>query len=134
MTPVERTAAIKNLLSANLPTLLTTALLDDFDEYLNKSPLRADDKEISVYIDTDDNSTDNLFFSVIIQCQLNGDDQVQEYHSVIMPFLEENLKAEVVGFTSRTNISADIWPIDHTRSTAFIYYNVSFESFLDDCY
>lgn len=134
MTPVQRTAAIKNLCSSNLPALLTAAGLDDFSEYLNKSPLKSDDKELCVYIDMDGNSTDRLEFGVLIQAQLYGEDQVQEYHSVIMPFLENNLSGDVVGFTERTNISSDVWPMEPGGATAFIYYTVQFSKDIDDCY
>lgn len=133
MTAIEKTAAIRDLLSAGLPALLATALLDNFAEYLNKSPKRADDLEICVYIDLDDNDTDTSSFGVIIQAQIYGKDEVQEYHSVIMPFLEENLTADVVDMAVRLSIKGDPWPMDIKTSTAFIYYSVLFQSELDDC-
>ena len=133
LTPIERTAAIRDLFSNNLPDLLTDASLDNFDEYLNKSPLRSQDKELCVYIDFDDNDSDSYSFGVVIQAQLYGSDQVQEYHSVIMKFIEENIIGDTVGFTVRNNIAADIWPMDIERSTAFIYYSVGFMTRTDDC-
>jgi hypothetical protein len=133
MTPVQRTAAIKTVFSTGLPALLSTAGLEDFDEYLNKSPLRSNDKELCVYIDFDDNGTDTKTFGVMIQAQLYGDDQVQEYHSVIMPFIEQFITADVVGYQTRMNISSDVFPMEPNGSSAFVFYMVSFESQIDDC-
>ena len=133
MTAIEKTAAIRDLLSANLPALLGTASLDNFDEYLNKSPLRADDLEIAVYIDLDDNDVNTKMFQVIIQAQIHGKDEVQEYHSVIMPFLEEFLIGSVVDMTQRMHIKSDVYPLDVNSSTSFIFYEVRFETELDDC-
>jgi len=132
MTAVEKTKAISDLLAAGLPSLLATASLDNFDEYLNKSPLRIDDKELCVYIDFDDNTTDNKDFGVIIQTQLNGEDQVQEYHSVIMPFIESNLKGSTIGMVERVSIKSNVWPIDK-HGTSYIYYEIEFTDMLDKC-
>jgi len=135
MTPIEKTKAIKDLLANNLPALLAayTPALDNFDEYLNKSPLRFEDKEICVYIDFDDNDTDTKTFGVIIQAQIYGEDQVQEYHSVIMPFLENNLTANIVDMVDRDKLSSKIFPIDLDESTSFILYFVEFSEPLDKC-
>lgn len=133
MTPIEQTAAIRDLLSANLPVLLGTAGLDDFDEYLNKSPLRAEDLEIAVYIDLDDNDVNTKMFQVIIQVQLNKKAEIQEYHSVIMPFLEEFLIGSVVDMTQRMHIKSDLWPMDVNGGSSFGFYEVRFETELDDC-
>lgn len=133
MTPVQRTEAIRATLAAGLPALLTTAGLDNFDQYRNKSPEKSDDKELCVYIDFDDNGTDVRSFGAIVQAQLYGDDQVQEYHSIIMPFVEENITADLVGYQERMNISSDVWPMEPNGSTAFIYYMISFQTELDDC-
>lgn len=133
MTPIEKTAAIRDLLSANLPALLATASLSDFDEYLNKSPLRVDDLEIAVYIDLDDDDVNTDMFQVIIQVQIYKKDQVQEYHSVIKPFLQEFLIGSVVDMTQRMHIKSDVYPLDVNSSTSFIFYEVRFETKLDDC-
>jgi len=135
MTAIEKTKAIKDLLANNLPALLAayTPALDNFDEYLNKSPLRFEDKEICVYIDFEDNDTDNKRFGAIIQVQIFGEDQVQEYHSVIMPFLENNLTPDIVDMTERESIKSKIFPIDLDESTSFILYFVEFSQPLDKC-
>ena len=135
MTAIEKTKAIKDLLANNLPALLAayTPALDNFDEYLNKSPLRFEDKEICVYIDFEDNDTDNKRFGAIIQVQIFGEDQVQEYHSVIMPFLENNLTPDIVDMTERESIKSKIFPIDLDESTSFILYFVEFSEPLDKC-
>lgn len=133
MTPVQKTAAIRDLLSANLPDLLSTAGLDNFDEYRNKSPLRSDDNEICTYIITDDNEVNNDSFGVIIRAQIYGKDLDQEYHSVIKPFLESDLTGSVVGMTQRTSIKSDLYPMEINGSTAYILYSVIFDSELDDC-
>lgn len=133
-TAIEKTQAIVDLLSANLPALLAayTPVLDNFTQYVNYSPDNDKEKIISVYIDVDVNDVLTKTFGVIIQCQIFGDDQVQEYHSVIMPFLEEFLIGSVVEMERRTIIDGDPWPMD-TNSTAFIFYKVMFETELDDC-
>ena len=135
MTPVEKTAAIRDLLSDNLPALLAgySPALDDFAEYLNKSPLRADDLEIAVYIDLDDDDVNTDMFQTIIQVQTYGKDQIQEYHSVIKPFLKEFLIGSVVDMTQRMHIKSDVYPLDVNSSTSFIFYEVRFETELDDC-
>lgn len=133
MTAVEKTAAIRDLLSANIPGLLTAASLENFDEYLNKSPLRGDDRELAVYIDSEINDVNTSSFQVVIQAQIYGKDQVQEYHSVIMPFLESDLTGEVVGMTQRVMIEAEIYPMEIKTSSSFIFYGVGFETELDDC-
>ncbi len=132
MTPVERTEAIKDLAAANLPALLGTAGLDDFDAYRNKTPLKSDDKEFCVYIDIDDDDTDSQAFGAIIQVQLSGKDEADEYHSVIMPFLRAELTASVVDYTVRESIKSDIWPMDN-KGVSFIYYFVTFTIENDDC-
>ena len=131
MTPVQRTQSIIDLVSANLPALLATAGLDDFDAYRNKSPLKSDDKEFCVYIDVDDDNTDSQSFGAIIQVQLFGKDEADEYHSVIMPFLREFLTPAIVGYDIRESIETDVWPMDSKGS--FIYYNVKFTKENSDC-
>ncbi|MCP4395552.1 MAG: hypothetical protein GY804_14990 [Alphaproteobacteria bacterium] len=132
MTAYEKTLAIANLMSSGLPTLLTAASLDNFDLYQNYSPEDDKKKIVSVYIDAEDDDTNIELFSVIIQCQLYGQDKIQEYHSVIMPFLRKNLKAIVVEMQIRDSIKSDLWPMDQNGSS-FVYYSVSFLNSLDDC-
>lgn len=132
MTPIERTQAIADKAALILPGLLTTALLSPFVQYINKSPLEVDDNEFCVYIDSDINNEDSLLFSALIQVQISGEDKVQEYHSVIMPFIEENIDADLVDYVDRDSIEADVWPMDNT-SRSFIYYTVSFSSPSEDC-
>jgi hypothetical protein len=43
MTDFDRTKAIADLSAVTLPALLATAGLDNFVQYINKSPLKADD-------------------------------------------------------------------------------------------
>lgn len=132
MTPVERTEAIKDKAAATLPALLTAAGLDDFDRYRNKSPQKSNDLEFCVYIDSDDNTTSSRAFGVVIQCQIYGKDQAQEYHSVIMPFLEEYITAELIEYEYRDGIRAEVWPMDNS-STSFVFYSVMFLTENDDC-
>lgn len=132
MTPVERTKAIADKAAEKLPALLATAGLSDFDEYQNKSPLRPDDLEFCVYIDSDDDSTDSQAFGVVIQCQIYGKDDGQEYHSVIMPFLREFITAELIEYEVRDSIRAEVWPMDNA-STSFIFYGIAVSSQSDDC-
>ena len=132
MTDIQRTQAIADLSAATLPGLLTTALLDDFAVYQNKSPLRAEDLEYCVYIDGGENTTDNKKFSVIIKCQIYEKDEDQAYHSVIMPFIEKYITAELVDYLYRDSISFNLFPIED-RSTAYCFYFVSFTNQLDDC-
>jgi len=132
MTAVQKTAAIRDLLASGLPSLLTTTGLDDFADYLNKSPTKADEKQISVYIDSEINNVDSSSFAVVIQAQIYGKDQVQEYHSVIMPFLESDLNGIIVDMVQRMEIQAELFPIDRT-STSHILYYVLFKTDLDDC-
>ena len=132
MTPVERTQAIADLAAANLPALLGAVPLDDFDEYRNKTPKKSDDKEFCVYIDIDNDDTDNQTFGAIIQAQLFGKDEADEYHSVIMPFLREFLTADVIEYTVRESIKSDVWPMDN-KGVSFIYYFVTFTIENDDC-
>lgn len=133
MTPIQKTQAIADLLAANLPALLSTAGLDNFAEYLNTSPLRADDSEICTYIITDDNDVLNDTFGVIMRVQLYGLDKDQEYHSVIKPFLDESLTGSVVGMTQRLSIKSDLYPMEINGQTAYILYEVIFNTELDDC-
>ncbi len=56
MSPVEITEYVSTLLSTALPPKLADAGLDDFTEYINKSPLRSDDSELCVYSDYDNTS------------------------------------------------------------------------------
>ncbi len=132
MTPVERTEAIKDLAAANLPALLGAVPLDNFDEYRNKTPLKVDSKQFCVYIDIDDDDTDSQTFAAIIQAQLFGKDEADEYHSVIMPFLRSELTASVVGYDVRESIKSDVWPMDN-KGVSFIYYFVTFTIENDDC-
>ena len=134
MTAIQKTQAVATLLQTNLPALLAaySPSLDDFDQYINHSPDNDKEKIISVYIDVDTNDVLTKTFGIIIQCQLYGKDQVQEYHSVIMPFLEEFLTENVVDMERRTLIDGDPWPMD-TSGTAFIFYKVMFETDLDGC-
>lgn len=133
MTSKERTAAILNLVSTGLPPLLAAAPLPDFDEYVDGPPLRTDDSEFSIYVSDETDSVSEHDYSLIFQCQINGGDLSNEYHSVIMDYLRGNLTPEVVGFQSRIKLSADLWPIDPNSGTAFIFYEVIFQRELDDC-
>ncbi len=133
MTAVEKTQAISDLCEAGLPSLLATATLDNFDRCRNKSPKQADDKELCVYIITDDDDVNTDSFGVIIQAQIYGDDQVQEYHSVIKPFLIENLTGAVVEMTQRMSLKSDIYPMEIMGSSGYILYSIIFETPLDGC-
>lgn len=134
MTPIEKTQAVADLLAAGLPALLAgfSPSLSDFESYQNYSPEDDNKRIVAVYIDEDDDNTDSEMFSIIIQAQLASRDQVQEYHSVIMPFLREFLISSVVGMTERKHIKGNPWPMD-SNGSSFIYYFVQFESSLDDC-
>ena len=134
MTPIEKTTAIRDLLSANLPALLSSAGLSDFDEYRNKTPKKADDKELCVYIVSDSDNEETQDFTVLIQAQLYQSDQDQEYHSVIYPYLTENLTGDIVGDMQRQSIVGDIWPMEPgSGAAAFLFYEVSFFTDIDDC-
>jgi hypothetical protein len=132
MTAIERTQAISDLLENNLPPLLATAGLDNFDVYQNKAPLRSTDLEMTVIVDYDEDDVDLYRFGVLIAAQLYGKDQAQEYHSIIMEFLREFLTGSVVGIMERNSIKGDPWPID-LNSTSFCFYEVGFSEPLDKC-
>ena len=132
MTPIERTKAIADEAALRLPGLLSAASLDDFDVYHNKSLLRTEDNEFCVYIEADDNLTDSIVFVAYIQAQISGTDKDQEYHSVIMPFLEEFIDADLVEYDERDFIMSDPWPTD-LNSRSLLYYKIGFSSPSDDC-
>lgn len=133
MKTVEITQLVSDTLESGLPSLLSADGLQDFDVYDNKSPYRATDLELCTYIDFEDNNTDEKQLGLIIQAQIVGIDKVQEYHSVILPFIESDITAGLVGYTVRQSIKSDVWPMDAASSTSFIYYSISFSASLDDC-
>jgi len=133
LTPIERTEAIKDLCESDLPALLDDAGLSNFDEYRNKTPLKSNDKELCVYIAEDMNSPSENKFLVLIQVQIYGNDEGQEYHSVIMPFLEQELTADIVEYTDRDSISADVWAMDVEKMTTFLWYEIEFTEDKDGC-
>lgn len=144
MTAIEKTQAIVDLLENGIPAAVPPVpplsdklasfvpALDDFDSYQNFSPTDDKARIIAVYIDEDEDNTDNEVFSVIIQAQIYGEDLVQQYHSVIMPFLRENLTNKIVGMMERIHIKGKVWPMD-TNGSDFIFYLARFESDLDKC-
>lgn len=133
MTPIQKTEAIRSACASGLPILLTTAGLDDLDQYLNKSPTKSDDNELAVYIDFDDNNVSDEQFQVIIQIQLSGQDKTQEYHSVIMPFLKSAITEDLVKMQVRDSIKSDHYPMPPNGGNSYIFYVILFSSELDDC-
>jgi hypothetical protein len=132
MTPVEITQLIADTMAAGLPSKLTTAGLENFAVYQNKIPNKADDLEVCVYLDYDDDDTDQAVLGILIQIQLYAKDENQEYHSVINPFLKKNITPELVGFETRQFIKSDHFPMDNNGS-AFIFYKIEFSKNLTDC-
>jgi len=133
MSPMERTQAIADLAALELPPLLGTAGLDDFDEYINRPPLRSNDNEFTVYVADMTNSTARGAFIVVFQIQLHGQDKGQEYNDVIWPWLEEKVVASVVGFQERDELSGELWPMGRETQNVFNYYDIVFVNDLDDC-
>ena len=132
MTAVQKTLKIKEYIETNLPALLVAAGLSPIDEYRNKTPLKNNDREICVYIDSDKNTKDGLEFSAIIQFQNSGADDVDEYHSVIFPLLEA-FDPEEIEMEERMSVEADIWPLDINSSNSYAVYIMVFRSWLDTC-
>lgn len=132
MTPNEKKTAIKNLLSTNLPALLTTAGLPDFQEYLDKYPNDPNKRQIGIYYFQDDDDTNSLRSGFVIHLQLPRILDADDYHDVVYPYIRENLTADVVEMTVRESIESDII-ISDMSGTSIIGYFVLFSSDLDDC-
>lgn len=132
MTSKEKLEAIISICESQLPGLLSAATLANFAEYLTRRPKKADDLEFCGYLSEEGNSTNQAYFSVLLQVQLYKVQTVQDYHSVIFQFLEENIIPSVVGMGYRDSIAADLYEPDKMGS-AFIYYQIDFRSELDDC-
>ena len=133
MTTAEIKTAIKNKFAADLPALLTTAGLADFEDYLTSQPSDYERRQLGMYTESRSNTTDNKSYSLIIQAQLaSTGDFNQEYDDVIFPYIEKEITAELAGFITRESVEADLYPVDD-NSTSFNFYILTFSSVLDDC-
>jgi hypothetical protein len=133
MTATAAKTAIKNKLASVLPALLAAESLDDFDEYLDSQPSDVEKMQIGIYVDEEMDTEDDHILSLLIQAQLyRKADWTQQYHSVLMATIREHITADLVGFMSRDQITADLWPVDQ-RSTSYSYYEIRFSEPLDDC-
>lgn len=132
---IEQLEAIRAEFETQLPALLLAESLDDFDEYLKRTPKRSDDLELCVYLGEGADSTDDDSRSFIVQAQLpskQSDIQVQ-YHDVIYQAIQDFITPELIEMTNRQNIGYDLWPLDDQGNGGFIYYFLEFNSELVDC-
>lgn len=133
MTAKQATEAIKNLAQTDLPALLAAEGLGDFDSYTDHSPDAPDQNAFAVYAINEKDAESARILIILIQAQLYGADLIQDYHSVVMDFLRNNLRPETVDMENIDEIEADIWPIDIRSSNSFAYYTIILNRSLDDC-
>ena len=124
---------IRDKFAADLPALLTTAVLSDFEDYLISQPSNREKRQLGMYTEGRTNSTDFREFRLIIQAQLPRiADWEQNYDDVIFPYIEQEITAELLGFITRESVESDLYPVDQT-GTSFNFYVLTFSSPLDDC-
>ena len=133
MTATLAKTTIMNTLASVLPTLLSTAGLDNFEDYLDEQPDETEKRILGIYTISETDTTDNHTLVLLLQAQLYGQaDWKQEYHSVIFQAIRDNITAELIGFTVREKIDADLYPVDR-NSTSYGFYEIEFSEELDDC-
>lgn len=134
MTGSEIKTIIRDKFAADLPALLATAGLNDFEDYLPSQPGDYERRQLGMYTENRLDVTTDESFSLIIQAQLaNTGDFKQEYDDVLFPYIKKNITAELCGFTVRDSLEADLYPVD-SNSTSFYFYILTFSNQLDDCY
>ena len=133
MTSRQKIEAIKTLCSTNIPALLIAAGLEPVDVYRSGTPLRQDDREVCVYLESESEEVESETFSALIMFQNYETDDVELYHSVFFDYLKSSLTGDIVDMDQRVSILADVWPLDINSSNSFIYYIVKFQTWLDNC-
>lgn len=133
MTATLAKTTIMNTLASVLPTLLSTAGLDNFESYLDEQPDDTEKRILGIYTVNEMDTVDSHTLVLLLQAQLYRQaDYKQEYHSVIMQAIRDNITAGLIGFTTREKIDADPWPVDGS-STSYGFYEIEFSEELDDC-
>jgi hypothetical protein len=135
MTTKQMLALIMTELESTIPSELASAGLEHFDEYLAKNPIRANDKELCIYLDQRSNDGEIESVSFIVQAQLYrvGDtEKASEYFDIIYDAIL-GISPKVVGFVYLDSVEGDQFPIQKETSTVILSYAVSYSKELDDC-
>jgi hypothetical protein len=123
-----------DMFSADLPALLSTASLDNFDEYNNGNVKRSDKKELCVLAATDGDVNEKASTLFIIKCQLyKVINEYIDYYDVIRDYINDNITPELLGYTIRTKLVGDFFPIDDNVNSSFVFFQLEFSHELDDC-
>lgn len=132
MTAKQQVAAIRNKLASTLPAALTSAGLQDFEDYLERPPNDRDKRQIGVYCTRDTDSTNQLLRLLVIHIELPGVRNEDDYHAVINPVVKQQITPELIDMVSRDEIDSLIFPIEPRDNSATIYYFMRYTSELDD--
>jgi len=132
-TASQQLTTIKNKLASVLPALLTSAGLTALDEYVIEAPEKSDTKSIAVYLDGEDDNTDEYSLKVIIQLQGYRIKNLTAYHSVIFQALKDHITADLLKLNIRDGIFSDTWPLTKNNMTSYGFYGLEFLDILDDC-
>ena len=119
---------------ADLPTLFNAADLDNFDSYNNGDAKRSDAKELCVLAATDGDVNETASTLFIIKCQLyKVINSYVDYYDIIRDYINENITPDLLGYTIRTKLVGDFFPIDDNINSSFVFFQLEFSRELDDC-
>jgi hypothetical protein len=120
-------------ISTDLPALLTTEGLDDFDIYKVGGSKNPNEMGFFIYQDNESFDFENDGLSIILQLQLYKKDELTsaKYWDVIKKYMIDYAPSKI-GYDILKNITLEYWPTEQ-RSTSFIYVVLKYDIEIDSC-
>jgi len=124
---------LKTDLSDDIPALLETACLDDFDVYTIGGSRNPKEKALCVYKDTVRKDALQNILSLIVQAQLTGVDEITgaKYEDVLIDYFK-SYNPEYIEMHILDTMESGTFPIDQSQGM-IILMTIQFTEMLDGC-
>jgi len=126
--------AIRIFFEVELPPLLLSDSLDDFQGYIGEPPYAVDERQLAFYMGGGNDSESNASETIRGQAQLPRIQNPVKYHDAIWKVLKK-FDSDSVGFSSKALAHEPYYPgeIGDGGAGSFLLYEISFYKELDDC-
>lgn len=123
----------KTDLSADIPDLLYTAGLADFDKYSIGGSRDASKKVLCVYKDEMRHDPGQNYLTMLFQAQIHGvtAETGAKYEDIIFDYLKDYEPVNIE-MHNMDGISSDTWPMENSQGV-IIFFQVSYSEALDSC-
>jgi hypothetical protein len=128
--------AIKTWLEDTISPELISQGLDDFEDYMSEPPSDPTRRQCTVYLDEGEMDGEIRTEQFVIQGQLPHITTPDRYLSVMWAEIWNNLDPGMLGFATKEIRHRTWYPGEQPAGgmTSFVYIEVQFISFDDDCY